>query len=374
MSVEEHDWIVYLDDTLKRLADVGSSHPIDVGELGNLPKIDVGYNEEFSIKNESSEVVYFVRGRDVKVIPIPVASQPMFDLDTIGGPNISIYIRSHQVNCGSAKKNKNEAMRYGLDSRKLINESIYIPELGGFLCSLAQLTRVERLCRAQYRPIAPDAATPVWIHAHMECSHLEALYATVNHRIVRVKVRKGHTEYARNRIIYYQWEYHPDRMDHDTVDSIPADHFLTHSLWKTKHGEYVATSYQELKILLSNRGIDMDYIQTLRDENAKKEREITQLRARVSALASPEVQEDFIKDMSRTRRMKHLNEWFGVADRVTSTAKAGQEIHEKYKTSKRKSVDDSFNRIRHVIDTGSGIMRVLTPTVNFIASVIKLFG
>lgn len=372
MQNQERDWIVYLDDTLRSLDKVSSASSIDVGVTGTLPRVDVGFNSEFTIKNESPDVVYFVRGCDARITPIPVAKTPIYDLDTLATPSISIYIRTNHVNHDNPKKNKNDAVRYALDYNSLIAQSIYIPEVGGFLCSLSQLNRVTKICKTRYQPVAPDSAMPVWIYAHATNSRLTHLYATVNNRIVRIPVQRGSTDHAVDRVIYYQWSYTPERQNTDVLDTIPTDHFLKSSLWETKHGEYISTSYDELKHLLIKRGIDMDYIDVLKEQLRESQKNELAYKSVITKLMNPEIQQDLLSEKYRERGIKRMHDAFDLIDRVASVAKSGQDIHDKYKAQKRKSIEDKFIWVKQAADAASGVMRVLTPFVAMVGSILKL--
>ena len=374
MKDEDYDWIVYLDDTIRVLSKVSESSPVGVAVDGVLPRIDIGYNEEFSIKNESKDVLYFVRGVGGHVEEIPPAPVSVMCYDTIGAPDVSIYIRKHRVNTKTPKLNNNSATRYGLDSRKLISHPIYIPELGGFLCALSQLSRTKNYCRTRYQPIAPDASCPVWIHAHMSNTTLTHLYASVNNRIVKVKIHRGDTDHARDRVIYYQWACSPDKEVRDVLDTVPAEYFVENSVWETKNGEYVSTTYDELKVLLERRGIDIDYIQTLKEELAKRDKENAFLKGQLNKLADPAIQDEFISEKRREKFVKTIKDTFDVIDRGTAATKAGQDIHDKYYASKRKRAEDSFFRIKQVLESGSGVMRILTSALSLLSGIMKLFG
>mgnify|MGYP001269866266 FL=1 len=374
MSNEDCDWILRLDDTLRLLSQISESSGVGVAVDGVLPRIDIGYNEEFSIKNESKDTLYFVRGGSSRIIEVPPAPVRMVCYDTIGASDVSVCIRINHVNTRTPKLNSNMATQYSFNSRHLVQTSVFIPELGGFLCSLSQLSRVKNICRTRYQPISPDAACPVWIHAHMTDTHLTHLYASVNNRIVRIKVHRGRTDHAQNRLIYYQWAYSPDREVHESLDTIPMDHFAKNSMWETKYGEFVTTTYEELKVILERRGIDMDYIQMLKEECVKKDKDIAFFKSQMVKLADPLLQEDFISDKRRERIVKTVKDTLDVIDKAASTTKTGQDIHDKYLAGKRKRAEDSFFRIKQLVDSGSGIVRLLTGLVSLVGSAIKLFG
>lgn len=365
------EWIVYLDDTLRMLSSVSSSQSIDVGVSGTLPKIDVGYNEEFIIKNDSPDVIYFVRGCDGRITEIPVASTPLYDMDTLGVPNISISIRQHHVRYDQPKRNENKATLYGLKSTTLITNSVYIPEIGGFLCSLGHLNRVLKICKTRYQPIAPDSAMPVWIHAHQTTGHMSYLYATVNNRIVRVPVQKGSTEHAADRVIYYQWQYDPQKANSDVLDTIPTDHFLKKSLWETSHGEFVSTSYEELKQILIKRGTDMGYLDTLREQLSDSNKEVTMLRGLVTKLSDPKIQEDLLSDKHRERGIKKLHDVFDMLDRIGTVTKTGQDIHGKYTNHKRQAQSEKYERIERILALGSMTMKTLAPIIATVLNIVK---
>lgn len=374
MKSEDQDWIMYLDDTIRLLSRVSQSSEVGVAADGVLPRTESGYNEEFTIKNESTNPIYFVRGADCRTITIDPTPTNIMHYDTIGAPDVTVYIRQHHVDLQNQKNNSNKAMRYALDSRKLVHLSVYIPELGGFLCSLSQLSRVKNYCGTRYKPVAPDASCPVWIHAHITRSHLTHLYASVNNTIVKVKVHSGETDHARDRIIYYQWSYDPERLTHEILDTIPADHFLKHTRWETKSGQYVTTTYEELKVLMCRRDIDIDYNQTLKDNLALKEKENAYLKSQIIKLADPVMQNDIMTEKAREKLVKTLKDTFDVIDRTTSAAKAGLDIQDKYHSNQRKRADDSFSRLKQVLESGSGVMRILTSAVSLLGSIMKLIG
>lgn len=348
MEQDELDWVVYLDDTIRRLDRVSPATPVALGINGTLNPIPSGYNEEISVQNESDETLHLVRGGDARVTVIPASQNPMRLESTLSFKNITVNVRKALINPDQPKKSTNEAVSYSLDLETMHKHPIYIPETGAFLCTTGYLTRVKNLCRARYLPIAPDASSQVWIYAHQTEPTHPCLYASVNKSIVRINIAKGETEHVENRLVYYQSNFIPEEKKNYLIDTIPMSHFDKHTTWTTEHGEFVSTSYEELKLLLKNRGIDIEYTQSLRDMLGQKDKELHSLKAQLTAALNPEFQGDILTAKKREIRrsfiketLDHIKAALGIAD----TSMSMYHKHDKVKREKAERVSPIFKKI-----------------------------
>lgn len=371
MQQLERDWIVYLDDTIRRIDQVAPATPLLLGNSGVLGNATCGYSEEITVQNNSSEVIYVVRGSEPTVTPVLPLPQGLDDI-IIGTPcAVVVSIREHTKDPRNPKKaDKNEAIQHTIDFKTLYSNPIYIPQTGAFICTGEFLSRVKTISSARYNAIAPDASSQVWIYAHQTRRIHTELYASVNNQIVRIKVRTGPTEHVIDRAIYYQSLYQETIPDSHLIDTIPMDHFDEHTVWKTKYGEYISTSYEELKLLLSDRGIDIGYAQSLEEQLQESKRMVAHLKKMLKESMTPEVKQ-FLLDEKRTeQRWKHFTRLQSVSDWFMGIVKQGTDTYDKYHHAKRKREEAMAPSLRKVFDIGSELLRyvpLLTGVVKFVA-------